>query len=120
MSFRGVTAAMELISSNDFARAKFCRKPVAKPECEHTPRGEWYCPNEDCVVREVEISVKLFGEPMPAAMKCPACGIAMKFHNWVEYEMFFGRIGSCNRPNRGDYEHADEASRARNRCAHTS
>lgn len=53
---------------------------------DHLPHGEWYCTNSECVVRQVEIRCKLYGEQMPAKMKCPACGSVLKFHHWIESE----------------------------------
>ncbi len=53
--------------------------------CRH--RGQWYCENSDCVVREVVIRVKLHGAKMPKIMKCPVCGKGpMSFHHWLKDE----------------------------------
>ena len=49
------------------------------------PEGEWYCDNQNCVVRQVTVSCKLFGEPLPT-MKCPACRSRMKFNHWLRSE----------------------------------
>lgn len=48
------------------------------------PRGEWYCTNETCAIREVEIQAKYRGEPptAPPTMYCPACGKRLKFHGY--------------------------------------
>jgi hypothetical protein len=60
---------------------------VASPEPEsvNCPEGEWYCQNPNCVVREVIIRCKLYGEAMPR-MKCPACGKPLKFHHWLRHK----------------------------------
>lgn len=50
-----------------------------------TPIEEWYCCNEDCTVREVEIRcVVLPGERKPRKFKCPACGKVMELHNYIQ------------------------------------
>jgi len=58
--------------------------PAAAPQCDHHQRGEWYCTNPDCVVREVWITAKLIevGDRFPDP-KCPACGRRLKFHHWL-------------------------------------
>src|SRR5690348_3086924 len=36
----------------------FARERVDRPESEFGQAAEWYCTNEDCAVREVEVSAK--------------------------------------------------------------
>jgi aspartate carbamoyltransferase regulatory subunit len=56
--------------------------PSPKPQNPDCPRGEWYCQNPECVVREVRIRCKLHGEGR-AVMRCPVCGVLLKFHHWL-------------------------------------
>lgn len=56
------------------------------------PLGEWYCQSELCVVREVRVYCKLYGEPMPKEMKCPACGETLKFHHWLDSELLLHEV----------------------------
>jgi hypothetical protein len=62
--------------------------PVGKPECPYLPEGEWYCQNEECVVREVRVAMKYIGERpprKPPALKCPLCGMgALNFHHYFK------------------------------------
>lgn len=70
---------------SELSAMKFHRIHVDKPECDYMPRTEWYCWNPECVVREVEINVKLYGEKLPE-MTCPACKGPMEMHGYIEYE----------------------------------
>jgi hypothetical protein len=56
-----------------------------KPDYPLVPRGQWYCQYSDCVVREVEVRCKLYGEKLPV-MRCPACRQRLKFHHWLRHE----------------------------------
>jgi len=56
--------------------------PEAETDSSVCPIGEWYCENTWCVVRQVTISCKLYGEKLPT-MKCPACRSKMKFQHWL-------------------------------------
>jgi hypothetical protein len=75
----------QAVGMADFLRWTFQDRLVGKPKCEHSFTQRWYCCDEDCVVREVEISMKLFGEKKPTVM-CPACGGVMETHGYVEEE----------------------------------
>lgn len=60
---------------------------VPSPDSPYFPRGEWYCENYDCTVREVRINEKYLDDAPPAAppkMRCPRCGRVMKFHGYVK------------------------------------
>lgn len=95
-------------TSGELMESKYSRIRVAKPVCEFTPRGEWYCWNEYCVVREVEISLKLFDEEMPSDVFCPVCKKKMTFHNWIEYETLIATgkdEKSEQEANRRNHEH---------------
>jgi len=62
---------------------------VNNPKSDDVNEAEYYCTNSDCVVREVSIRVKLFGERRPG-FSCPACGKGpLKFHTWLESECLF-------------------------------
>jgi hypothetical protein len=74
---------IRIMSMSELLSAKFATEPAPEPDCQFTPRGEWYCNAEECVVREVTISAKLYGESMPDLMRCPACGEALEFHHWL-------------------------------------
>jgi hypothetical protein len=63
---------------------------TARPDHPALPTVEVYCPNTDCVVREVTVSMKLYGEPEPAKFYCPVCRTGpMKFHNYEEERTLF-------------------------------
>ena len=71
--------AKDIVTASELMACKYCRVPIAEPECANIPEGEWYCPNPECVVRECTIRCKLYGEQLPA-MACPAwptCGLAV-------------------------------------------
>ena len=74
-------AAAELVDCKDIYT------PSAKPQCDRQPLGEWYCVNEDCVVREVRVTCKLLhaGDMVPE-MRCPGCGSRLKFHHWLKVD----------------------------------
>lgn len=80
-------AGFNPVPLSELMEAKFCHEPADAPEIPDQPEGEWYCHNEECVVREVIVSAKLFdGEKMPA-MDCPACHKRMFFNHWLVVEM---------------------------------
>jgi hypothetical protein len=57
----------------------------AQPQNPNCPKGEWYCQNPWCVVREVTVFCKLRGEALPD-MRCPGCRKRLKFHHWLATE----------------------------------
>jgi hypothetical protein len=65
----------------------FAVKSVPRPDDTHTPEVECYCLNEECVVREVFVRMKRFGEPepQPPQYRCPICGGEMEKHGYREY-----------------------------------
>jgi hypothetical protein len=65
--------------------AIYYQVPSEKPADRACPRGEWYCQNPECVVREVTIFSKLHGEGR-SVMRCPVCGSLLKFHHWLRTE----------------------------------
>jgi hypothetical protein len=76
----------EVITSKELMEGLYPEVPSARPDSAACPTGEWYCHNEDCVVREVRVSAKyLGGRPpsKPPAMNCPACGERMGFHHYL-------------------------------------
>lgn len=73
---------VEMIDAASLVEMIFYHEPAGKPDHAEVPRGEWYCTNEDCVVREVTVLCKLFGERLPG-MRCPACRRPLKFHHWT-------------------------------------
>src|SRR5262249_12509894 len=87
-----------LFNMSELDEAKFADHVTTKPACKHTPRGEWYCQNSDCVVREVVIKVKLYGKRMPNTMKCPVCGTMLDFHHYLETETLLCVKGSNAEP----------------------
>ena len=66
-------------------RGAICYDVRCQESGDQCPKGQWYCENTWCVVRQVTVSCKLFGEPLPA-MKCPACRKPMKFNHWLRCE----------------------------------
>lgn len=77
----------EAVPMSVFLDALGCDVPTDKPEDDRLPEGEWYCENQDCVVREVVISSKLI-EPddvVPPKLWCPGCKRLLKFHHWLRH-----------------------------------
>ena len=74
-------------TGRDLDRLRTVYHPAAEPEDKRLPHGEWYCPNPDCVVREVQVTSKLLdmGDVVPR-MRCPGCGSKLKFHHWLHSE----------------------------------
>jgi len=79
--FRSYTAA-------ELMHAKFSTEPAAELDDARLPFGEWYCPNEECVAREVTVRAKLLdpADRLPETLRCPACGSQLKFHHWLKSE----------------------------------
>jgi hypothetical protein len=73
---------MNLVPLSESLASRYCYEPAGKPDHPQTPHGEWYCHTEDCVVRQVTVRCKLFGEKMPE-MRCPACSEPMAFNHWL-------------------------------------
>ena len=63
----------------------YYRVACQEPEDPNCPEGEWYCQNSECVVRQVMVFCKLFGEALPQ-MRCPACRQQLEFHHWLRTE----------------------------------
>src|SRR5262249_32482788 len=83
------SSGLDLFRSSELADALFakvtCNQRPDHPAC---PEGQWYCENEDCVVREVCILAKyLDGVPpkCPPRMRCPSCGEPMTFHHYIKH-----------------------------------
>ncbi len=74
-----------LIHGNELSEGICYHEPSLEPDSENCPMGEWYCQNTWCVVRQVRIDCKLFGEELPR-MRCPACRALLKFHHWLRHE----------------------------------
>jgi hypothetical protein len=75
-----------LMDAVEFMAAIFAECPSKEPDHPSCHTGEWYCMNQNCVVREVRVLAKyLDGAPpkQPPAMKCPVCSKAMKFHGYL-------------------------------------
>jgi hypothetical protein len=64
------------------AGAVFASKHSAKPEDPDLPEVECYCENTTCVVREVNVAMKLRGTKQPPKYRCPVCGWPMKRHGY--------------------------------------
>jgi len=45
-----------------------------------------YCNNPDCAVREVEIRVKEYDDPIGQRLGCPACGTSLTVHGVETFE----------------------------------
>jgi hypothetical protein len=73
---------LDIVRASELAEAICYAVRTLEPEHPEAPEGEWYCSNESCVVREVRVRCKLFGERRPM-MKCPACGQRLTFHHWL-------------------------------------
>ncbi len=80
---------LDLIRAGELAGMLFAEKTVARPPVPALPNGEWYCEHDACVVREVRVACKYLDGPPPASpprMKCPACGQALTFQHYVDYQ----------------------------------
>src|SRR5262249_22272508 len=75
------------ISASELAGAVFVEFPADRPRDTISPKGEWYCSNPDCVVREVTVRAKLCGDGMPQTSTCPVCREPMEFRHWLHEEM---------------------------------
>jgi hypothetical protein len=63
---------------------------AAAPDDPVLPEVVAYCPNSDCVVREVVVAMKLFGEPQPQKFYCPVCRKGpMKIHGYQQHRSLF-------------------------------
>ena len=79
-----VMAPGEMLDTRTMLASRTCWESTRKPQDEHSPVGEWYCPSGDCVVREVHVLVKLLdSEDSLPQMRCPACGSLLSFHHWL-------------------------------------
>jgi LSD1 subclass zinc finger protein len=76
----------ETTTAEELSSALFAEEAAAAPEYPYLPEGEWYCPNEDCEVREVRVSMKYLDGPPPASppkLRCPACRTPLEFHHYL-------------------------------------
>lgn len=89
----GATYALD-----ELGRAKLAMQPINNEDDIDSEKwarrfgiyGEWYCQNEDCNVRTVQINAKWPGGDRPAMpeFKCPQCGRGpLKFHNFLDVEV---------------------------------
>jgi hypothetical protein len=69
-------------SLNDLQDCIFAEVPVALEPDQYYRHGQWYCPNPQCSVRQVELHIKNTWA-IPAAMHCPACAKPMRFVEWL-------------------------------------
>src|SRR5262245_57655561 len=72
---------LRLINSAALAKYQFARVAGEKGHPAFW-EGQWYCGNEDCTVREVQIHVKYEPRDKPR-MQCPSCGKVMAFHHYL-------------------------------------
>lgn len=73
-----------MLSADEFLQAKFCFKPSPTPDTQQPPFGSWYCWNEDCMVREVQIRTKPLDEhDEKPCMHCPVCRGRLRFQHWI-------------------------------------
>lgn len=68
-----------------------CHREVTTQQRPRLYRGEWYCENTDCEIREVHISAREVYEKIPdndknGLFKCPLCRHKLKFHHYTEVE----------------------------------
>lgn len=73
------------VSLGELAGAIWYEVASHQPQNPYCPKGEWYCQNPECIVREVTVSCKLWREVFPT-IKCPACRKPLKFHHWLRTE----------------------------------
>jgi hypothetical protein len=65
----------------------FVEIAAGKPQYPVFPTTRWYCPNSDCVVRDVRIDAKYLDGPPPKnpkRMNCPSCGEPLDFKHYLE------------------------------------
>jgi hypothetical protein len=60
------------------------------PDHPQLPEVVVYCPNSDCVAREVVVAMKLFGDPQPQKFYYPVCRKGpMNFHGYRQHRTLF-------------------------------
>lgn len=63
----------DFMTSAELAGCRFATEQADKPDDPQLPEPIFYCHGEDCPVREVIVSMKLFGTAAPKAYTCPVC-----------------------------------------------
>jgi hypothetical protein len=75
-----------LIRMSQFDGAITRTRPARQPRDRCLFEGEWYCSNERCEVRQVQMRFKFLDQPpatMPPKLHCPLCGKPLKFHHYL-------------------------------------
>lgn len=80
--------ASGVIKLEEINESLFVPVSVPSPRNSDANIAEYYCTKRDCVVRQVEISVRLKGTARPQ-FKCPACSSLLQFHHFVEHEVYY-------------------------------
>ncbi len=84
MKRRDASEFPEIVSSRDLMdrQSRFIERT---PENKFLFVMQWYCTEQDCVVREVEINVKLLdrSDRKPERPRCPCCRSMLEFHGYV-------------------------------------
>jgi hypothetical protein len=96
---------MDPASSAEFIRFVFALQRCRSPE-QPRHRASYYCANEDCPVRDVDIGLGGYGQgrKAPRQLACPQCGkpiVLMEYLHWVTYEPVeptFGRLAGRLNP----------------------
>lgn len=78
---------LEIFTAAELAGAKFAiERTDNDPAPRHLIFGEWYCQNQHCSVREVQIHAKWPDGDRPAMPRftCPSCSLNLKFHGFIK------------------------------------
>jgi hypothetical protein len=78
------------VSSAEFFRFVFALQRCRSPE-QPRHRASYYCANENCPVRDVDIGLSGYGpdHKAPRQLRCPHCGeciVLLEYLYWVTYE----------------------------------
>jgi hypothetical protein len=80
----------ECISSRQFFESIYVLRRCTAPD-QPRHRASYYCGNEDCPVRDMDIGLGGYGpdHEAPRQLRCPECGqpiVLMEYLHWVPYE----------------------------------
>lgn len=81
-------SSKEMYTTAELMACIFHNYEDSKPDSDRCPRAKYYCHNEDCEVRTVEVFRKSHsGSPCRSTpMKCPSCGERLEMLCFVRTE----------------------------------
>lgn len=90
-TYRTIDEKRVALNCIELFNAKTCFDDCGKPQNPIVPRGEWYCGNPECAVREIWVRAKLYDRDDELSetteLTCPSCGKRLAFHNWISEEL---------------------------------